>query len=370
MKKQILRTSLIISVITALFIACDDTPEVPDGPGTDLTTTGLGLPFSHTFDTSFGQFTTQNVSGDEVWEIDYSTAKMTGYTNSTNYANEDWLISPSISLAGVSTAKFSMTYIARYFNNLSSDITVWVSEDYVSGSAPSTATWTEVSPADALVSGSDWTTFSTTEYSLTAFVGKQICVAVKYLSTEERAGTIEIQTITIEEGEASGSSSTTTGGYLNETFASDFGQFEVTTTTGIAWTISYNCATATGYSNSDGSTTASESYLVSPSVDLSAATQVYLQFEYILRYVRDGVENKVLITDSYTGDPTTTSWNDITGTLTEGSNWTTFYKYTWNVTSDYLGKSDIRIALYYSCTDSGSATWEVRNLIMDDGVAE
>lgn len=164
--------------------------------------------------------------------------------------------------------------------------------------------------------------------------------------------------------------STTTGTYLNETFETSFGKFTNVTVKGNAWAIDYKTAKATGYDNSSKETTASEAYLVSSPVDLSKSTAAYLQFEYILRYVRAGqTENKVLFTDNYTGDPTTTTWTDITGTLTEGSDWTTFATYKKNIPAEFLGKSNVVIALMYSCTTT-SSTIEIKNLIMKDGTVE
>ncbi len=164
--------------------------------------------------------------------------------------------------------------------------------------------------------------------------------------------------------------STTTGTYLNETFETSFGKFTNVTVKGNAWVIDFKTAKATGYESSSKTTTASEAYLVSSPVDLTKSTAAYLQFDYILRYVRAGqTENKVLITSNYTGDPSTTTWTDITGTLTEGSDWNTFSTYKKNIPSDFLGKNNVVIALMYSCTTS-SSTIEVKNLIMKDGTVE
>ena len=161
-----------------------------------------------------------------------------------------------------------------------------------------------------------------------------------------------------------------TGTYLDETFETSFGKFTNVTVKGNAWAIDYKTAKATGYDNSSQKTTASEAYLVSSPVDLSKSAAAYLQFEYILRYVRAGqTENKVLITDNYTGNPTTTTWTDITGSLTEGSDWTTYATYKKNIPSEFLGKSNVVIALMYSCTTT-SSTIEIKNLIMKDGTVE
>ncbi len=164
--------------------------------------------------------------------------------------------------------------------------------------------------------------------------------------------------------------STSEGTYLDETFETSFGKFTNVTVKGNAWVIDYKTAKATGYDNSSQKTTASEAYLVSSPVDLSKSAAAYLQFEYILRYVRAGqTENKVLITDNYTGNPTTTTWTDITGSLTEGSDWTTFVTYKKNIPAEFLGKSNVVIALMYSCTTT-SSTIEIKNLIMKDGTVE
>lgn len=213
MKKKNLFMALAALFVLA-FASCNNEPEIT-GPGIDdggndkQPTEGI---FSWEFSTSFGEFTTQDVLGDESWMIDFKTAKMTGYINATkeNRANEDWLISPAIKLENVTAAKLKMEYVAQYFDNLSTDITVQVSENYTEG-APSTAQWTEVKPASALVEGTDWNTFATTEYSLTSYVGKTIRFAIKYVSTDTKAGTIEVKSVAVEEGEAAGESTELTG---------------------------------------------------------------------------------------------------------------------------------------------------------------
>lgn len=166
-------------------------------------------------------------------------------------------------------------------------------------------------------------------------------------------------------GGNTGGSSDPEGTYLSESFETSFGSFTNYTVTGTPWVIDFKTAKATGY---DGSaTTASEAYLVSSPINLSASNGAYLEFDYILRYVRAGqTENKVLVTANYTGNPTTTTWTDITGTLTEGSNWTTFSKYQSNLPAAMIGQSAVVIALYYSCTTS-SSTIEIKNLKVIEG---
>lgn len=157
---------------------------------------------------------------------------------------------------------------------------------------------------------------------------------------------------------------------LEETFGKNFGSFEVVTLEGTPWVINYGTATGTGYDSKTKENTPSKSYLVSDDIDLTGVDQAYIQFEYIFRYKSNPGEDKVLITDNYKGDPTTTDWTDITGTLTEGSDWDTFAKYVHVIEQQFLGKNCVRIALYYSGTEKGSRTWEVKNLKIRKGEPE
>ncbi len=162
---------------------------------------------------------------------------------------------------------------------------------------------------------------------------------------------------------------TVEGVYINETFATTTGSFTVQTTKGTPWTIDFNTAKASGYDNSTKVTTESESYLVSKEIDLSKSEGAYIQFEYIYRYgsKADGPA-KLYITSEYTGDATTTKWTDITGKLIEGADWTTFSTYAENVPAEFIGKDKVVIAFYYSCK-TNSITWEVKNLVMQEGKA-
>lgn len=156
-------------------------------------------------------------------------------------------------------------------------------------------------------------------------------------------------------------------GYINETFSKSFDSFTAKTIKGTAWVIdSYGYAKATGFDKDSQTTTPSESYIVSKAIDLSASKSATLEFSYILRYVTkngvpvEGVKNQVLITDNYTGDPATTKWTDITGTMKEGTDWATWETYKHDL-SDFKGKKNVVIALHYACAAS-SGTWEVKNL--------
>lgn len=180
--------------------ACSNSDEyVPNTP--DETQQVI---YSELFSDSISAFTSVSVSGDQQWVLGSSSsgtyAYMTGYVNSQNLANEDWLISPVIDLSDYSSSYLTFDHVARYFANLATDATVWVSEDYVDG-LPSTATWTQLETNPFIDPGS-WTFSSSGEISLTQYAGKKIRIAFKYISTSTKAGSWEIKNFVVTSGKA------------------------------------------------------------------------------------------------------------------------------------------------------------------------
>lgn len=160
------------------------------------------LPVSESFASGFGTFTQFSVSGDQVWEhtSQYGYVLISGYVSQTNLANEDWLISGEIDLSDVTAAKLTFDHASRYFGTIATEATIWASENYVSGD-PTSATWTQVT-TPAFKDQGNWTMVSSGEISLTAFAGKKIRIAFKYISTTTKAGSWQIKNFKVEEGEA------------------------------------------------------------------------------------------------------------------------------------------------------------------------
>jgi len=184
-------------LLFALAMATTSCTNVND-PDPEPTT---ALPFSETFESSLGKFTTQSVTGDQVWGFDsHKYVTITGYVATVNNANEDWLISPEIDLTKVTAAKLSFDHVVRYFTDPKTEATVWVSSNYISG-LPATATWTQL-PTKVFSNAADWTLASSGEISLTAYAGKKIKIAFKYVSTATKAGTWELKNFLVAEGEA------------------------------------------------------------------------------------------------------------------------------------------------------------------------
>lgn len=329
-----------------------------------------GLPYYQDFASSFGTYTTYDVAGPQSWEIDYNTAKMTGYANSTNYANEDWLISAKFSLENVSSASLTMTYIARYFNNLDSDITLQVSSDYTSGD-PTLASWTQV-PA-TWISGSNWNDFVSTTVDLSQFVGQKVCVAVKYLSDDQKAGTIEVQSILIQEGSGpTPPPGPNPGGEVqnmpySQSFASEFGTYMTYDIMGAqTWEIDYSTAKMTGYVG--GTYYANEDWLISSPVAITGVSDAKMTMSYIGRYFNNiNEEVTIWASTNYTwgSDPNMATWNQVPATLVEGSNWNDFIT-TEIALTDYVGQT-VTFAVKYLSTDSKAGTMEIQSITIEEG---
>ena len=475
----------------------------PPGPGVEVQT----LPYHQSFTSEFGTYMTFDEMGPQSWEIDYSTAKMTGYANSTNYANIDWLISSPVAITGVSDAKMTMVYIGRYFNNINDDVKIWASTNYTWGDNPTEAIWTYV-PA-SLTEGSNWNDFVTTEIALTEYVGQTVTFAVKYTSSDTKAGTIEIQSITIEEGsgvtppepptpgqgEGSGTfddpynvaagielqseepfawvhgyivgavkaglSSVTSNADINwsapfdlitnvliaddancheisqciivnlpagkpirsevnlvdhpdnlgkhlavlgklrryfgqsglrdsngtladfvlegatppppgseifsESFATGQGGFiiqDVVLPSELSYVWqhapSYSCMKASAYV---GQAFNAESWLVSPTIDLSGVSDATLRFEQAVNYATPQGALAMMISTNYNGDVTTATWNELSlDQWPAGNNWTFITSST--DLSSYVGQQ-VTIAFKYTSSTSASATWEVKNFVVE-----
>lgn len=331
------------------------------------------LPYFQSFENEFGTYTTKSVVGDLEWNIDYSTAWMQGYLHNynngsnENFDNEDWLISSPVSLTGVQHAKMVMTYIGRYFNSfgINNGVTIWVSTNYHYGNMPSMASWTQI-PAN-LEQASNWTNFLTAELSLDDYIGHTITVAVKYISNTETAGNIEIQSISVEEGEVIPPTPPTPGGTIySNSFAFSQGDFTIQDVVipgelTYIWShaSNYYCMKASAYV---GQNYDAESWLISPYIDLTSVSSATLKFDQAVNYGTPEFYLSVMISTDYYGDVNTATWYELSlDQWPTGTNWT-FISSTANL-SQYIGNY-VTIALKYTSTTSVSPTWEIKNFVV------
>lgn len=184
-------TSFVVNSNRSLVANFSNTPPSP--PGVHV----QNLPYCQSFWYDFGTYMIYDVFGPQSWEIDYSSAKMTGSIGGgICYANQDWLISSPVAITGVGDAKMTMEYVGRYFSSINDEVTVLASTNYTWGDDPTNVSCLWEPLAANLTEGSSWN-FQTTEISLTEYVGQTVTFAVKYNSTNSNAGVMEIRSITI-----------------------------------------------------------------------------------------------------------------------------------------------------------------------------
>jgi hypothetical protein len=157
--------------------------------------------FEETFTSNWENWTKFSVTGAQVWTLNTtfgnpgSCAIMTGFANSTNNTNEDWLISPSINLSGVTSATLKFDNASRFTGNL---LEVYVSTNYNSG-APSTATWTQLTgfTLDTNTASYIWT--NSGDMNISSYIGNSnFRVAFRYTSTTTASRTWQIDNVKIQ----------------------------------------------------------------------------------------------------------------------------------------------------------------------------
>jgi len=165
---------------------------------------------------------------------------------------------------------------------------------------------------------------------------------------------------------------------IDESFSTSLGDFSAINTKGAyAWAVSYSCAQVTSYIDTDGDGTkennAAESWLISPTVDLSQFEAAHISFDYILRYANASELKdfyQLLISKDYTGLPAQATWTALEYNQVQGSDWDTWTNSgNVNVPAEFLGQPNVTVALRYKA-ENKSATWEVKNFKMERGAGD
>lgn len=146
-----------------------------------------------------------------VWKADdYGYLKASAYVGKNNAA-ESWAVSPAIDLSEVSKATLTFRHAMNYVKagEPKDYASVWISTDYAGDVA--TATWTELTIA-TYPSGSNWTFVDAGDIDLTAYCGKKVYIAYKYVSTTAAAPTWEVDNMKVVAPVESGISSVENAG--------------------------------------------------------------------------------------------------------------------------------------------------------------
>lgn len=143
-----------------------------------------------------GSYTATSLVGDQEWvwnSFGDGNAKMSGFSGGAQ-DNDDWLVSGSIDLTGLSQATLHVTQAINYLNDMWDQINISVSTDY-NGSDIGSATWDTVA-LNARPPGNNWD-FVTSFADLSGWAGETIFLGFQYLSDTGNAATWEVADVTV-----------------------------------------------------------------------------------------------------------------------------------------------------------------------------
>jgi hypothetical protein len=197
-------------VVTVGAATIEDWTEKPGGDiNVDFDGEGQPQPGGETvvldesFATGQGAFTIEDKKlpegGTFVWKHD--TYKDDNYMKASAFIesakeSESWLVSPAIDLSKATTATLTFDHTHKFAGTPSEELTLWVTET-------SAENWQQLT-IDKYGTNNDYT-FVTPSIDLSAYAGKTIKFAFKYISTNSAAGTWEIKNVkVIANGEGGG----------------------------------------------------------------------------------------------------------------------------------------------------------------------
>lgn len=164
---------------------------------------GETVVLDESFATGQGSFTIDNKQlpngeGSFVWNLgsfnDDKFMKASAYIGGTKYASESWLVSPPVDLTQATTATLTFEHAHNYAGTAEEEFTLWATET-------SADNWQQLT-IDKYGSGFK---FTTATIDLSAYAGKTIKFAFKYISTTAAAGTWEIKNVkVVANGEGGG----------------------------------------------------------------------------------------------------------------------------------------------------------------------
>ena len=164
---------------------------------------------NETFATDQGAFTIEDKTlpegGSYVWKHDAGTTtggepyyymKASAFISGAK-ASESWLISPEVDLSTATTATLTFMHIINYAGDIPTEQTLWVTET-------SAENWQQVTIPN-YPAGNNWDKTPSGNIDLSAYAGKKIKFAFKYVSTTEKAATWEIYDVkVVANGEGGG----------------------------------------------------------------------------------------------------------------------------------------------------------------------
>lgn len=192
---------------------------------------GETVVFEESFATSQGNFEIDNKQlpegGTFVWKHDAGTPeggnpyyymKASAFINKAAKASESWLISPEVDLSTATNVTLTFMHIINYAGDMQTQQTLWVTET-------STENWQQVTIPN-YPAGNNWNEVSSGNIDLSAYAGKKIKFAFKYVSTTAAAATWEVYDVKVVANGEGGGTVDPEPGQETTIFIEDFGNPE------------------------------------------------------------------------------------------------------------------------------------------------
>ena len=172
-------------------------------PTANVTTQNVACIFASDFANGLAPFTAVNIEGDQVWTTgSYQGtyyAKMSGYANNTNNANEDWLITPNL-LNGSTNSTYTISFM-NAFKFAGNPLQIMYSEDYDGMSDPNEFGWIDITSNFVWDTDESTYVWVTTDYTLVNMQNvHNLYIAFKFTSTDEASSTWEVAEFKIYTG--------------------------------------------------------------------------------------------------------------------------------------------------------------------------
>ena len=337
-----------------------------------------GVAFSADFATDMCGFTIEDKTLSEglkfVWSYNekFHTMKATAAVGKehTPYASESWAVSPVIDLTKVQGATLTFINKANFFGsteNFNAACSVKVK-------AEGETAWKNV-VVEGGATGMAWDEVTSTA-DLKAYDGKKIQIAFAYTSTTEFAGTWEFVNVKVAgkggevKPEPQPEPQPEDGAIFSETFAKDQGAFTIEDKLmpeGSKFIWQYSAYQGKAYMKASaffgGKGHDSESWLISPVIDLTKATECALSFDNAANFFKGTLATACVVKVKVEGGewsnlvvenmPANDSWDFVTSTVDLKA---------------FDGKK-IQIAFVYTSTAEVAGTWEVKNVKVDGNAA-
>lgn len=205
--KKVIKSFLALSMAAFALASCEDVPapyEIPgsadNGGDTELPE---GVYLDQSFTSSLGDFKSIGNNENIAWEIDYSSACITGYKDygsgsKSNQAGVTYLVSPEIDLTNAKEAYVEMTYALNYERaDINTNNALLISKDY--DDDPTKATWVAIPYSTEGVNSSF--DFVDVASNIPAdFIGDKVRLALRHTCTASQSSTWEVKSLAVKEG--------------------------------------------------------------------------------------------------------------------------------------------------------------------------